>query len=51
MAATLGEQFVYDQAKVPGATGALSTVLNRMSLAGRMIALEIMRAGFVANSA
>ncbi len=47
MAATLGEQFVLDQAKVPGATGALSTVLNRISLAGRMIALEIMRAGFV----
>ena len=47
MAATLGEQFLLDQAKIPGATGALSTVLNRMSLAGRMIALEIMRAGFV----
>lgn len=47
MAATLGEQFVLDQAKIPGATGALSTVLNRLSLAGRMIALEIMRAGFV----
>jgi len=47
MSATLGEQFVLDQAKVPGATGAMSTVLNRISLAGRMIALEIMRAGFV----
>src|SRR5688572_194160 len=47
MAATLGEQFVLDQAKIPGASGALSTVLNRLSLAGRMIALEIMRAGFV----
>jgi fructose-1,6-bisphosphatase I len=47
MAATLGEQFVFDQARIPGATGALSTILNRVSLAGRMIALEIMRAGFV----
>ncbi|MEZ5963739.1 MAG: class 1 fructose-bisphosphatase [Planctomycetota bacterium] len=47
MSATLGEQFVLDQAKVPGASGSLSTVLNRLSLAGRMIALEIMRAGFV----
>lgn len=47
MSATLGEQFFLDQSKVPGATGALSTVLNRLSLAGRMIALEIMRAGFV----
>ncbi|HLU39495.1 MAG TPA: class 1 fructose-bisphosphatase [Planctomycetota bacterium] len=48
MAVTLGEQFIIDQqAKVPGATGVLSTVINRISLAGRMIALEIMRAGFV----
>lgn len=47
MSATLGEQFVLDQAKAPGASGAMSTVLNRISLAGRMIALEIMRAGFV----
>jgi len=44
---TLVEQFVRDQAKVPGASGELSTVLNRISLAGRMIALEIMKAGFV----
>ncbi len=44
---TLVEQFVRDQAKVPGASGQLSTVLNRISLAGRMIALEIMKAGFV----
>ncbi len=44
---TLPEQFARDQAKVPGATGELSTILNRISLAGRMIALEIMKAGFV----
>ena len=44
---TLVEQFVRDQAKVPGATGELSRLLSRLSLAGRMIALEIMRAGFV----
>ncbi len=44
---TLVEQFVRDQAKVPGASGELSTLLSRISLAGRMIALEIMKAGFV----
>lgn len=44
---TLVEQFVRDQASVPSATGELSTILNRISLAGRMIASEIMRAGFV----
>ena len=44
---TLVEQCVRDQAKVPGATGGLSTILSRISLAGRMIANEIMRAGFV----
>ncbi|MCC6669682.1 MAG: class 1 fructose-bisphosphatase [Planctomycetes bacterium] len=44
---TLVEQFVHDQAKVPGATGELSRLLSRLSLAGRMIAMEIMRAGFV----
>jgi fructose-1,6-bisphosphatase I len=44
---TLIEKFVRDQAKVPGATGELSRILSRLSLAGRMIALEIMRAGFV----
>ncbi|MHC4513846.1 MAG: class 1 fructose-bisphosphatase [Planctomycetota bacterium] len=44
---TLVEQFVRDQAKVPGASGELSTLLNRICLAGRMIALEIMKAGFV----
>lgn len=44
---TLVEQCVRDQAKIPGATGELSTILSRISLAGRMIATEIMRAGFV----
>jgi fructose-1,6-bisphosphatase I len=44
---TLSEQFVRDQANAPGATGELSSILNRFSLAGRMIASEIMRAGFV----
>ena len=44
---TLVEQFVRDQAASPGATGELSTILSRLSLAGRMIANEIMRAGFV----
>lgn len=44
---TLVEQFVRDQARVPAATGELSTILSRLSLAGRMIANEIMRAGFV----
>jgi len=44
---TLSEQFYLDQAKHQGATGELSTVLNRISLAARMIASEIMRAGFV----
>lgn len=43
---TLSEQFFRDQAQ-HGASGDLSTVLNRMSLAARMIATEIMRAGFV----
>ena len=42
---TLVEQFVKDQAGK--GTGQLSTLLNRLSLAGRMIATEIMRAGFV----
>ncbi len=44
---TLSEQFYRDQSKHPGASGGLSTILNRFSLAGRMIASEIMRAGFV----
>lgn len=44
---TLLDQIVRDQARHPGATGELSTILNRISLAGRMIASEIMRAGFV----
>jgi fructose-1,6-bisphosphatase I len=44
---TLSEQIMKDQAKAKGATGELSTLLNRLSLAGRMIANEIMRAGFV----
>ncbi len=43
---TLSEQFFRDQAS-SGASGDLSTVLNRISLAARMIASEIMRAGFV----
>ncbi|MCA8976174.1 MAG: class 1 fructose-bisphosphatase [Planctomycetes bacterium] len=43
---TLSEQFFRDQADA-GATGGLSTVLNRFSLIGRMLASEIMRAGFV----
>ena len=43
---TLSEQFFRDQAQ-SGASGDLSTVLNRLSLAARMLAAEIMRAGFV----
>ena len=43
---TLSEQFFRDQAQ-SGASGDLSTVLNRISLAARMLASEIMRAGFV----
>lgn len=43
---TLSEQFFLDQAR-SSATGELSTVLNRLSLAARMLAAEIMRAGFV----
>ncbi len=43
---TLSEQFFRDQAH-SGASGDLSTVLNRLSLAARMVASEIMRAGFV----
>ena len=44
---TLSEQFVQDQASHAAASGQLSTLLNRLSLAGRLIASEIMRAGFV----
>jgi fructose-1,6-bisphosphatase I len=43
---TLSEQFFRDQAQ-SGASGDLSTILNRLSLAARMLAAEIMRAGFV----
>lgn len=43
---TLSEQFFRDQAR-SGASGELSTVLNRISLVARMLASEIMRAGFV----
>ncbi|MFK7741231.1 MAG: class 1 fructose-bisphosphatase [Planctomycetota bacterium] len=43
---TLSEQFFRDQAQ-SSATGGLSTVLNRLSLVARMLASEIMRAGFV----
>ena len=44
---TLVEQFIRDQVASPGATGELSTILSRLSLAGRMIANDIQRAGFV----
>lgn len=43
---TLSEQFFRDQAR-SAASGDLSTILNRLSLAARMLAAEIMRAGFV----
>ncbi|MBX3465234.1 MAG: class 1 fructose-bisphosphatase [Planctomycetes bacterium] len=43
---TLSEQFFRDQAQ-HNASGGLSSVLNRISLAARMLASEIMRAGFV----
>ena len=43
---TLSEQFFRDQASA-SASGGLSTVLNRLSLVARMLASEIMRAGFV----
>ena len=43
---TLSEQFFRDQANAK-ASGGLSTVLNRFSLAARMLASEIMRAGFI----
>jgi fructose-1,6-bisphosphatase I len=43
---TLSEQFFRDQAAAT-ASGGLSTVLNRFSLLARMLASEIMRAGFV----
>jgi fructose-1,6-bisphosphatase I len=43
---TLSEQFFRDQA-IASASGGLSTVLNRMTLVARMLAAEIMRAGFV----
>ncbi len=45
-ALTLSEQLLRDQAH-SGASGELSTVLNRLGLAARMLAAEIMRAGFV----
>jgi fructose-1,6-bisphosphatase I len=44
---TLVEHIIKSQAQVPHATGELSRILARLSLAGRMIATEIMRAGFV----
>lgn len=43
---TLSEQFFRDQATA-AASGGLSTVLNRLSLVARMLASEIMKAGFV----
>lgn len=45
---TLADQFFQDQAKV-GASGDLSTVLNRISLAGRMIANSVMKAGLTGH--
>ena len=47
MSLTLSEQFVKDQVSAGAVSGQLSTLLNRLSLAGRLIAAEIMRAGFV----
>ena len=44
---TLVEHIIKSQARIPHATGELSRILARLSLAGRMIATEIMRAGFV----
>ncbi len=41
---TLSDQFFRDQAKVK-ASGDLSTILNRISLAGRIIANDVMKAG------
>lgn len=41
---TLADQFFRDQARV-GASGELSTILNRISLAGRIIANDVMKAG------
>ena len=43
---TLSELVAKDQATT-GGSGELSTILNRFSLAGRMVQAEIMRAGFV----
>ncbi len=43
---TISEQFFIDQASA-SASGGLSTVLNRLTLVARMLASEIMRAGFV----
>lgn len=43
---TLAEQIAHDQAQNK-ASGELSLLLNRITLAGRMIAAEIMRAGLI----
>jgi fructose-1,6-bisphosphatase I len=45
---TLSDQFFQEQARV-GASGELSTILNRISLAGRMIANAVMKAGLHGN--
>ena len=46
-APTLIEHIQGNQATVPGATGELSRILARLSLAGRMIAQRILNAGFL----
>jgi fructose-1,6-bisphosphatase I len=43
---TLVEHIILSQEAIPHATGELSRILARLSLAGRMLAVEIMRAGF-----
>jgi fructose-1,6-bisphosphatase I len=48
MRPTLADQCFKDQASV-GGSGDLSTVLNRISLAGRMICNEVLHAGLLGN--
>ncbi len=48
MKLTLADQFFRDQGR-SGASGELSTILNRISLAGRMIANEVMKAPLLDN--
>ena len=45
---TLADQFFQDQGRT-GATGELSTILNRVTLAGRMIANHVLRAGLAGH--